>query len=107
MTESKHTPGPWLYREDKGGGYEVFPYNGGPPEIGEWAEICTISEYNKDPEADARLVAAAPELLEELKRTRDDLTNIKAFCTLDATREAISRMIQRIDAAIAKAEGRA
>jgi len=103
---SSFTPGPWLYREDKGGGYEVFPYNGGAPEIGEWAEICTISEYNKDPEADARLIAAAPEVLEAL----DGLAMAyKAVCDqagLDYWQHSHSRY-QIALAAIAKAEGRA
>jgi len=107
MTEVKHTPGPWSVElnkrawgwvEVKGPSFAVH----GPTQA---TDLRLSDEVRRV--ADAHLIAAAPDLLEELKRTRDDLMNIKAFCTLDATREAISRMIQRIDAAIAKAEGRA
>jgi len=110
MKEAKHTPGPWLYREDKGGGYEVFPYNGGPPEIGEWAEICTISEYNKDPEADARLIAAAPDLLEALEAVTSSCTSSDVPMSEGQTRivTAPSRdSLVKARAAIAKAKGRA
>ena len=105
MTEVKHTPGPWLYREDKGGGYEVFPYNGGLPEIGEWSEICTILEYNKDPEADARLIAAAPELLEALRR----LASFEAMTNegWGVSHPELTARANFARAAIAKAEGRA
>lgn len=71
---SKHTPGPWVVsRRDPArfqvatvelfGIYSRHPESGGA-EVGE-------------PEADARLIAAAPQLLEALE---DLLGQVKAFC---------------------------
>lgn len=68
MTESvKHTPGPWETEENSyGNEIDVYPVKDGPPPIGRWAEICTVKDYENDEEmrANARLIAAAPDLLE-------------------------------------------
>jgi len=56
---SKHTPGPWAY-ENYGGTVHVFLDNKeGTP------SICKLVGNDKD--ANARLIAAAPELLEALE----------------------------------------
>lgn len=55
--ESKHTPGPW-HIENAAGGYEIWPKDEGQTH----SSIARV--YRKD---DARLIAAAPELLTELK----------------------------------------
>ena len=61
----KHTPGPWIV--DSG------PYNEQtgkyPPVItNECRDICTVESYFPDAGANAHLIAAAPELLEALKK---------------------------------------
>lgn len=54
-----HTPGPWLIREGfRSETWDVYPHRGGPPKFGQWAEIATVENRN-----DARLMAAAPDLL--------------------------------------------
>lgn len=63
---TKHTPSPWAYRE---GGvfepFEVYPTHGGPPVYGDWAPVCLVQDYGDDEaEANARLIAAAPDLLD-------------------------------------------
>ena len=56
---SDHTPGPWAY-ENYGGTLHVFLDNeGGTP------SICKLVGNDKD--ANARLIAAAPDLLEALQ----------------------------------------
>ena len=57
---TQHTPGPWQYKRTSGFDYGSTAY---------WVPgICT----NIDTEANARLIAAAPELLEALKAVLDN-----------------------------------
>ena len=60
-TETKHTPGPWHAGTMNETGQAIFPESGG-------FNICILSpvrDYNQ--EANANLIAAAPELLEACK----------------------------------------
>lgn len=103
MGESKHTAGPWLYldigevvRDD-----EVSPL------------IATVNLDGVSPEqaeADGRLIAAAPDLLEALKAARSqvltlggEVVEVDGKIASDAIQAAVLAVI---DAAIAKAEGR-
>ncbi len=88
---TKHTPGKWEICES---GWFV---------ISETAHICQMmgSRRDKEKKANARLIAAAPELLEALKRIRDgfdgyDITDWKAI--VEENREVAAN-------AIASAEG--
>ncbi len=58
MNESKYTPGPWIAEmsETSTGGY--FTIRGSDNEI-----VCHIGLTEAQDEADAKLIAAAPELL--------------------------------------------
>lgn len=60
MTNTKHTPGPWEIRR----GYDTIIDSIGPCIPEEYAG----SAWLKLSEADARLIAAAPELLSDLKK---------------------------------------
>ena len=65
MTEAKHTPGPWItdrtVDENK---LAVRPKNSP-------FAICVFEAFVKNSEANARLIAAAPDLLEALKQIAD------------------------------------
>lgn len=64
MSETKHTPGPWIavWREDLGK-FRIGPDNGDMPVAG------TVNQGDREhEEANARLIASAPELLEALKQ---------------------------------------
>lgn len=92
---SKHTPGPWLtngYRSPIDGAICVFHR---PFGLGDIASVWSN-------EFDARLIAAAPELLEALQEC---LNTLKAFPLnqYDMSSEAFAA--QRARAAIAKATG--
>ncbi len=67
----KHTPGPWEVSQDGALNYTIsghLPYGKG--------EIATLTSYATHPNgltyANARLIAAAPELLEALQACVDD-----------------------------------
>lgn len=97
---TKHTPGPWHYYRAHGCGF-VGPSLHVPGSIlySEMA-VCRLLADEREgvnPEANARLIAAAPEMLEALKGA------------LDLLREAgLSNRLNGIavDVAIAKAEGK-
>jgi hypothetical protein len=58
----KHTPGPWVVSEHTMHGYEVWARrNSGSMRVA----LCGTANFD---EANARLIAAAPELLTALKR---------------------------------------
>ena len=92
--QPKHTPGPWLAKRAEGGGY--FEWY-----VGRDGENCSIAEDITDPvtrdpsEANARLIAAAPELLGALKMMLEG-----------GLEGPTSQAIETALATIAKAEGR-
>ena len=110
---SKHTPGPWEVINSTG----VFSAlgadsgDGTPADINDGWNICDCSvgatavdgeyvELGFDVQkANARLVAAAPDLLDTLVMLRDTLPHVGLQL---ATRV---EMLRRIDAAIARAKG--
>ncbi|MFA6509963.1 MAG: hypothetical protein WCV62_05860 [Candidatus Peribacteraceae bacterium] len=91
-----HTPGPWIVVDNVGEFAIDSPVesNNGDESI----EVCMISHQDEDPQvrANARLIAAAPELLEALK----ELIDGEEKCTED---EFIAS-VQKARAVIAKVE---
>ena len=58
---SKHTPGPWAVERDAEGRLHVVE--------GDFLDVAEVGYLSgPDPEANARLIAAAPELLEALEQ---------------------------------------
>jgi hypothetical protein len=65
-----HTPGPWHYRRGDEWSHSVVTHHGTLPD---GSQNCwTVADINKmrepEHEANARLIAAAPDMLEALKR---------------------------------------
>lgn len=85
--KTSHTPGPWEVFESHTGHYVL--------DSAEQAAVCKL-EWCLEAEANARLIASAPDLLSVLKRL---CSKAGACCDGGAWREA--------RAAIAKAEGSA
>ena len=83
MSETKHTPGPWCYIVNIKGKFGIYPE-------GEKLFL-TLTDH----EANARLIAAAPELLEVCKQV----------CGRSDVSCGLPRVISNAQAAIAKAEG--
>lgn len=84
MTQAKHTPGPWHAVKSSSNGWEIRGVLGAPPECRNMVEFSYSSdkpvllflepwhqfpnaEWDEMQEANARLIAAAPELLEALQ----------------------------------------
>ena len=103
MTEMKHTPGPWEF-----GGVaniattfdsevNIYPPKAGPGEYQYSGPVAVVAVHDDSGgEANARLIAAAPDLLDALKA-------FPGF-TDDAT--VGDKWIEQVRAAIAKAEGK-
>ncbi len=105
MTKTKHTPGPWEYRYSKETD-KHYVGSGVCCIIDEaFATIETKDRGKKERQANARLIASAPDLLEALKYARSCIAycrkNHKDIQSGDGVPVEIF-----LDAAIAKAEGR-
>lgn len=89
MTNATHTPGPWQTATDKAVDHYVH--------IGHYSNtlrtyVCRVFAETEEQKANARLIAAAPELLEVAKEIAT------GYCTAETMFKA--------QAAIAKAEGK-
>lgn len=97
MSETKHTPGPWRYSSSDAYTHQVRSENG--------TLVCSFSQYsNGNSSYDAKLSAAAPELLEALELWWHESTGQmdKKSCGHDYTCTCVG---QKTRAAIAKAKG--
>jgi hypothetical protein len=93
-TQTQHTPGPWtVERYNTHPHYEI--YADGPQ------RVACAEDHLSESIANARLIAAAPDLLAELGGIADALAEGRTV-----TIESGSVKAERIRAAIAKAEGR-
>jgi hypothetical protein len=103
---TKHTQGPWTFEpgvEDREGFFDIWFDQGGCG--------ATIAEYVGE-EANARLIAAAPDLLAALEHSRQFVMTWRFEYAdkprtehNDAQRYRIDSALAKIDAAIAKARG--
>lgn len=116
---AQFTPGPWKVSHDEyAGHYDVSTFD---PECGSEA-IAQVLYANNEPggrgEADARLIAAAPALLEALEdaRTSLSITRTNIMCEIgrcadpsesrwEGVPEQLAKRIAKIDAAISLARG--
>lgn len=96
---SKHTPGPWR-AEVNAMGDKLCIWSGAYP-------VAIVRDAHEQ-SANARLIAAAPELLEVLKMAQRELHTTKSMLrAAKVPGTATTQMvIEQCDAAIAKAEGK-
>ena len=120
---SQHTPGPWEADAKLGQVYGAFEYSSCGPSgkafvadvgfpLGE--AIGKSRVYSQKQEANLRLIAAAPEILEALERAKRVLEDIGAHAPGATRDEIIERIhmghdgiLRRIGSCIAKAKGQA
>jgi len=96
---SKHTPGPWHYFETEDGRCRVKPLNGKYIV----AECSAMEPQCEEQRSNARLMTAAPELLEALKMGYADTMDYIQRNHLSGGENNLWLVLAR--AAIAKAEG--
>ena len=112
MSETKHTPGPWytdaigrIWRRNPS---DLYEYGGGvagdKPVATVWKGWVNEGEVGFPLEANARLIAAAPELLKALEKLYA-LVEGESPSLLDEDSGGDSRLDIEICAAIAKAKG--
>ena len=100
---SSHTPGPWNAVESQPGIYWIDTREGSHA----YGDIATVLEGGMDPEenaANARLIAAAPDLLAALEDAREEI----AMRVLEdgGDLRSVTKACAKYDAAIAKARGK-
>lgn len=96
MSNTTHTPGPWIHS-----GGQIYP-DATAPTI---AMIPSFDKKDQEQQANARLIAAAPELLEALRGCIDELELHKKFAEQTGDTDLIYRLNAAWDAVI-KAEGK-
>ncbi len=101
---TQHTPGPWHFTHEtdahraRGKFLVVFP-------VGDPVVVCDVNRHRGPAsEANARLIAAAPELLEALNDMLDEFRCDTSYPMGDV-RHAAVEAIAKARAALAKAEG--
>lgn len=73
--KTKHTPGPWIYNDRTA---QVYPVHS--------AAIAEVCNHDLNREANARLIAAAPELLWALQKQWHDRDSAMKSCWMPAPR---------------------
>ena len=107
--KTKHTPGPWSYetREPCGdtsrGWIVTDPQSDNNDVLAHVDNENTREELGQSAEVNARLIAAAPDLLEALINTLSSFKSQVGRYTTDTIAIAV---IKQAEAAIARAEGR-
>jgi hypothetical protein len=97
MSGAKHTPGPWNVGQDSSFGISV------------WGEehVADVKNWGREErQANASLIAAAPELLEALSATVAVLRSFAAMAPQEGwAADEIAAVLRLADPAIAKATG--
>jgi hypothetical protein len=89
-TQFQHTPGPWKRARRIAGGYTIKARNFWP------AVVLGDGRQNRGTAiANARLIAAAPELLVALRKCADRLGDMDCGAELDEARDAIAKATGR------------
>lgn len=94
---SKHTPGPWKTTHSEVNGYRVSDSTG-------WGVAVVLKDTND--EANARLIAAAPQMLEALEELVE-LKDHRHSLPVEIYQESREKAWNKCRAAIAAAKGRA
>ncbi len=106
-----HTAGPWsatdaewIMSQRTGMGFRYFPVRG----EGQTWDICNVfaDEDDDEMQANVRLVASAPEMLDALRLAADAIDLAQAQVDSDNDRYTLCKRLVAVKRVIAKAEGR-
>ncbi len=101
---SGHTPGPWTVDEPDEGQLVITADSGGDnPE--DLAVADAHPRIHPNGRANAKLMAAAPELLAEIKALKEWVSELNVRISQKKQRVGL-QVFKRVNAAIAKAEGK-
>ena len=112
MSKVMHTPGPWTFHEIGDGRrqtkfmvYESMDINGKIKSSTDW--ICYIPNLKPQDEANARLIAAAPDMLDVCFDSLNALTDYVERLEMQGSTMGYGRsVIEKLKHTIAIAEGR-
>jgi hypothetical protein len=108
--ETRHTPGPWdiswgTYQD--GEGHEVCEYRKQGQPLACIAKVNFHDDQDGETKANARLIAASPELLDAVKMARGFMAMFKDGSSwTDEAKSYAETLTHNLDNAIAKVEGR-
>jgi hypothetical protein len=106
--ETGHTPGPWRVEgpdDEPYGQIGVFAAHHLVCEL--WQDDAPVRDYNEAQWANARLIAAAPELLAALVEMREFIRiRFPDDSLASGNWPTVKPLVEKWDAAIAKAEGK-
>ena len=98
--KAAHTPGPWNCNHSSASGHDIVCSENSP------TDVCVISWWDKttgEIDANAHLIAAAPQLLEALQTTAANLRSWKA--ANGGGIKTFDSWLEVVEEAIAKAKG--
>jgi len=101
-----HTPGPWFRDGKTVYALEHAGYKKGHEMHRNRFSLRVTSDYEQESEANTRLIAAAPELLDALREFMDIWGSVDAEGDSKRAQRRRAEMWTKANAAIAKAEGR-
>lgn len=106
MPECGHTPGPWEANERP---YRLSGSDDGPNfSGGDWEVVAPLGESGPvliaNSYANAKLAAAAPELLRALKQAREEFDECRVDTAGTPSEQYFAELLAEVDAAIALAE---
>lgn len=102
MSKSKHTPGPWYASINEGQAYRISQQPTGGTF---WIAETFAGVMGNEEEANANLIAAAPDLLDACVEALDRLRHVASVEPQLNGYGARRETIQQLTAAIAKAKG--
>ena len=104
---SKHTPGPWApdYAEHDCPHQDVKIKAGKRGVCRVWMDNAPVEDYNREQRANARLIAAAPELLEALEGLLAKFEDLEELCASEFGAGQVTAEETAAKAVIAKVKG--
>jgi hypothetical protein len=98
---TKHTPGPWVVGDDLGASHDTV-WSGRDDSM-----ICSAAFHGREmTAANARLIAAAPDLLAVAEVIHGALMRATTICGKMTIKDLVEEVGPALEKAIAKAEGR-